>query len=117
MKEGSVEANGLTFRYLEEGEGPLVLLLHGFPDNAMTWDRVMPGLADAGYRAVAPFMRGYPPSEIPADGRYDAAALAGDVAALIDALNDGRPAFVMGHDWGAIATARRIFSRCKAIAA
>jgi len=104
MQQGMVDANGLTFSYLEEGEGPLVLLLHGFPDNASTWDRVMPALAGAGYRTVAPFMRGYPPTDAPADGRYDPAALAGDVAGLIGALNDGEPAFVVGHDWGAMAT-------------
>jgi len=103
MREGSVEANGLRFAYVEEGEGPLVLLLHGFPDNALSWDRVMPALADAGYRAVAPYTRGYPPSEAPADGRYDPAARADDVAGLIDALGGGEPAVVVGHDWGASA--------------
>src|SRR5881396_3267060 len=104
MSEGSVQANGITFTYLEEGEGRLVLLLHGFPDNAATWDRVMPSLVDAGYRTVAPFMRGYPPTAIPSDARYDAAALADDVAGLVDALSPGEPAFVVGHDWGAMAT-------------
>jgi pimeloyl-ACP methyl ester carboxylesterase len=104
MNEGTVQANGLSFAYVEEGEGPLVLLLHGFPDNALTWDRVMPTLAGAGYRCVAPFMRGYPPTQHPADGRFDPAALADDVAGLVDALNGGEPAFVVGHDWGAIAT-------------
>jgi pimeloyl-ACP methyl ester carboxylesterase len=104
MREGSVDANGLRFSYIEQGEGPLVLLLHGFPDNAFTWDRVMPALADSGYRAVAPFTRGYPPTSAPADGRYDPAARADDVAALIDEMNGGEPAFVVGHDWGASAT-------------
>jgi pimeloyl-ACP methyl ester carboxylesterase len=52
-------ANGLSFAYLSEGSGPLVLLLHGFPDTAHSWDRVMPAVAKAGFRAVAPFMRGY----------------------------------------------------------
>jgi pimeloyl-ACP methyl ester carboxylesterase len=104
INEGNVQANGLQFSYLEAGEGPLVLLLHGFPDNALTWDRVMPALVDAGYRAVAPFMRGYPPTTIPADGRYDPAALADDVAGLVDVLNDGEPALVVGHDWGALTT-------------
>jgi pimeloyl-ACP methyl ester carboxylesterase len=104
MLEGSVEANGLKFAYLEEGSGPLVLLLHGFPDNAITWQRVIPALAEHKYRAVAPCMRGYAPTTAPQDGRYDPAALADDVAGLIDALNDGEPAFVVGHDWGASAT-------------
>jgi len=104
MREGSVEAKGLTFAYVEDGEGPLVVLLHGFPDNALTWDRMMPGLAEAGYRAVAPYMRGYPPTEAPSDGRFDSLAQADDVAALVDAMNGGEPAFVVGHDWGASAT-------------
>src|SRR5437773_2551635 len=103
MLERSVEANGLTFAYVEEGDGPLVLLLHGFPDNALSWDRVIPELAAAGYRAVAPYTRGYPPTSAPSDGRYDPAARADDVAALIDELNGGEPAFVVGHDWGASA--------------
>src|SRR5947209_18552057 len=103
MGQGTIRANGLEFAYVEQGDGPLVLLLHGFPDNALTWDRVAPVLADAGYRTVAPFMRGYPPTAQPADGRYDPAALAADIAGLVDALNGGEPAFVVGHDWGAIA--------------
>jgi pimeloyl-ACP methyl ester carboxylesterase len=103
VSEGRVEANGIRFAYLEAGEGPLTLLLHGFPDDAWTWSRQVDALAGEGYRAVAPFMRGYPPTRIPADGRYDAEALAGDVAGLIDALSD-KPAYVVGNDWGAIAT-------------
>src|SRR5437588_12221587 len=104
VKELSVEANGLRFSIIEGGDGPLVLLLHGFPDTAWTWSHVMPSLMAAGYRVVAPFMRGYPPTAIPSDGRYDPAALADDVAGLIDTLNDGEPGFVVGHDWGAMAT-------------
>jgi pimeloyl-ACP methyl ester carboxylesterase len=77
-----------------------VLLLHGFPDNAWTWERHLVSLADGGYRAVAPFLRGYPPTEAPADGRYDARVLADDVASLIHALDD-ESAVVVGHDWGA----------------
>jgi pimeloyl-ACP methyl ester carboxylesterase len=103
MAEGVVEANGIEFAYLEEGEGPLVLLLHGFPDDAYTYEHQLGALADAGYRAVAPFMRGYPPTGPAPDGRYDAVALGDDVAALIGALGDG-PAFVVGNDWGGIAT-------------
>lgn len=62
----------------------------------------MPALAAAGYRAVAPFLRGYPPTTIPADGWYDKATLASDVAALIDALGGGGPVHLVGQDWGAI---------------
>jgi pimeloyl-ACP methyl ester carboxylesterase len=101
MEPKTVTANGLRFGYLERGEGPLVLLVHGFPDTAYTWDKVMPALADAGYRAVAPFTRGYRPTEVPADGAYDVETLARDVLALIDAF--GGSAIVVGHDWGAAA--------------
>ena len=64
MEPKTVTANGLRFGYLERGEGPLVLLVHGFPDTAYTWDKVMPALAEAGFRAVAPFTRGYRPTEV-----------------------------------------------------
>jgi len=97
-----VQANGLRFAYLSEGSGPLVLLLHGFPDTAHSWDRVMPAVARAGFRAVAPFMRGYHPTEIPADGKYDGDTLGADVVALIEALGE-QQAIVVGHDWGALA--------------
>lgn len=104
MREGTIAANGLQFSYLEQGDGPLVLLLHGYPDSARTWSHLMPVLADAGYRAVAPFTRGYPPTEIPGEGQYsDSATLATDARALIEALGDG-PAHVVGHDWGAATT-------------
>lgn len=104
MREGRVRAAGIEFAYLEEGEGPLVLLLHGFPDDARTWSHQMPELAAAGYRAVAPYLRGYPPTEIPAGGYYDSATLARDARELIRALGGGEPALVVGHDWGALAT-------------
>lgn len=101
MLRGEVTANGLRFAYLEAGEGPLVLLLHGFPDNAHTWERQMPALAEAGYRVVAPFLRGYPPTEVPDSGYFDLATLATDVKCLVDALNDGQPCHLVGQDWGA----------------
>src|SRR5213078_1539062 len=94
----TVEANGLRFAYLEQGSGPLVLLLHGFPDTAHTWDRALAELARGGYRAVAPFMRGYFPTAIPSDGRYDADTLGRDALALIEALGE-ESAVVVGHDW------------------
>jgi pimeloyl-ACP methyl ester carboxylesterase len=98
----SVVANGLRFAYLEDGEGPLVLLMHGFPDTAHTWDDVAPRVAAAGFRTVRPFMRGYAPSEIPARDT-DMETLARDVLALIPALGAER-AIVVGHDWGGVAT-------------
>jgi len=102
MKPRFVDANGLRFGYLEQGTGPLVLLVHGFPDTAMTWDRALPALAAAGYRAVAPFTRGYAPTEIPANGAYDSDTLGKDLIALILALG-ADAAIVIGHDWGASA--------------
>ncbi len=99
-----IRANGLEFAYLEEGEGPLVLFLHGFPDTAYSWSHQVPALAAAGYRAVAPYLRGYPPSEIPRDGFYDKGTLVADVAALIRALGGGAPVHLVGQDWGATIT-------------
>ena len=96
-----VHANGLDFACTEQGSGPLVLLLHGFPDTASTWSHQLPVLAAAGYRAVAPNLRGYPPSEIPRDGYYDRATLATDVAELLHQLGGGEPAYLVGQDWGA----------------
>jgi len=100
-----VEANGLRFVALEQGpaDGQLLLCLHGFPDNALTFRNQMPVLARAGYRVVAPYMRGYAPSASSPTGVYQTAALARDAVALIDALAGGRKAVVFGHDWGAMA--------------
>ncbi|MBI2963165.1 MAG: alpha/beta hydrolase [Deltaproteobacteria bacterium] len=103
FKSGSVSANGLRFHYLEAGSGPLVLCLHGFPDHARSFRFQLPALAKAGFRAVAPYLRGYAPSDVPANGPYQSAALARDAAALIDALSPGEPAYLFGHDWGALA--------------
>ena len=97
-----LRANGLDFAYLEKGSGPLVILLHGFPDTARTWEHQMSALADAGYRAVAPYLRGYFPTDIPFDGFYDKATLVNDVAGLIRQLGDGQPVHLVGQDWGAI---------------
>ncbi len=97
-----VDANGLRFAYFEEGEGPLVLLVHGFPDTAHSWDLARPQLARAGYRAVSPFTRGYAPTEIPKTEDFGAETLGRDVLALIEALGESK-AVVVGHDWGASA--------------
>jgi pimeloyl-ACP methyl ester carboxylesterase len=97
-----VEANGLRFGYLEAGSGPLVLLIHGFPDTAYAWDSTRAALAAAGFRAVAPFTRGYAPTDVPQEEAYDSDTLGRDVIALVRALG-GAPAVVVGHDWGASA--------------
>jgi pimeloyl-ACP methyl ester carboxylesterase len=103
FKSGSVRANGIGFHYLEAGSGPLVLCLHGFPDHARSFRLQLPTLAKAGFRAVAPFMRGYAPTDVPPSGPYQAAMLAKDAAALLEALSPKEPAYIFGHDWGAIA--------------
>jgi pimeloyl-ACP methyl ester carboxylesterase len=100
-----VAANGLRHAYHEQapagGKGPLLLLLHGFPDNALSWEHQLPAFAQAGYRVVAPYLRGYPPSEVRAGAYYDRATLAQDIAALIEALSPGEPAYLVAQDWGA----------------
>jgi pimeloyl-ACP methyl ester carboxylesterase len=102
VKRGVIRARGLEFPTLEAGDGPLVLCLHGFPDHKESFRHQLPALAAAGYRAVAPCMRGYAPSAIPADGRYQTAALAEDALAMIDALGHDDAA-IIGHDWGSAA--------------
>ncbi len=97
-----IEANGQQFGYFAEGEGPLVLLLHGFPDTPHTWDEIRPALAAEGYRVVTPFLRGYAPSSIPASDDYGSETLGRDVIALVEALGETQ-AHVVGHDWGAFA--------------
>ncbi len=104
ITKGEVTANGLAFAYLEAGSGPLALCLHGFPDSAWGWRHLLPALAAAGYRAVAPFQRGYAPTAVPADGRYQTGALALDACELHEALGGDADATIIGHDWGAMAT-------------
>lgn len=100
-----ITANGVDFAYLEDGppDGPLALCLHGFPDHALTWEELLPQLADAGFHAVAPWMRGYAPTQVPSDGQYHVSVLGRDVVALADALAPGRDLYLIGHDWGGAA--------------
>lgn len=95
-----VEANGIRFGYLEQGTGPLVMFLHGFPDNAWSYRHQMQVFADAGYRTVAPFLRGYAPTGFPKDELYDPIVLGQDLEALIAALSEDGKATVVGMDWG-----------------
>lgn len=105
IEQGSIAANGVEFAYLATGpaNGPLALCLHGFPDTAHTYRRLLPALAAAGYRAVAPWLRGYAPTSIPEDGRYGGPTLALDAVRLHEALGGGPDAVLIGHDWGATA--------------
>ena len=101
MRHRFVRINGLGVAYLEAGAGPLVVVLHGFPDTAHSFEDLLDRLASAGFHAVAPFLRGYPPTELPADRDYTLRALAGDLIGLVDALGAPKAA-VVGHDWGSV---------------
>ena len=96
-----VRANGLEFGLLEAGTGPLALCLHGFPDSAYTWRYLLPALAEVGFHAVAPFLRGYAPTAVPDDACYGLGALVADAVALHQALDGDGDAVLIGHDWGA----------------
>ncbi|NUU03523.1 alpha/beta fold hydrolase [Herbaspirillum robiniae] len=101
FKQSFVDANNLRFHITQQGEGPLVLLCHGFPETAHAWRHQLAGLARAGYRAVAPDMRGFGLSDSPDEvERYSSFELVGDLVALVDALG-ARNAVIVGNDWGA----------------
>jgi len=105
MRQRTVTVDDVEFCYLECGppDGPLALCLHGFPDTAHTWRHLQPALGDAGFRAVAPWMRGYAPTQVPANGAYQVGALASDACGLHRALGGDDRAVLVGHDWGAFA--------------
>ncbi|HEX2688229.1 MAG TPA: alpha/beta hydrolase [Kofleriaceae bacterium] len=94
-------ANGIRMHIVEQGSGPLVVLLHGFPELSSTWRHQLPALAAAGYHVVAPDQRGYGQTDCPErEDAYTMFHLVGDVIGLLDALGE-RQAVVVGHDWGA----------------
>lgn len=96
-----VDANGLTFPVVDYGSGPVVLLLHGFPDSRFVWRNQIGPLADAGFRVLAPDLRGFGDAPKPTDvAEYRLPTIARDVVALLDALHVDK-ARVVGHDWGA----------------
>jgi pimeloyl-ACP methyl ester carboxylesterase len=102
--ERKLAVNGIELNVIEAGEGPLVVLCHGFPELAYSWRHQIPALAAAGYHVVAPDMRGYGSSSAPAEiEAYDILALCGDMAGLLDAVGEQQASFV-GHDWGANVT-------------
>ncbi|CAN3128010.1 alpha/beta fold hydrolase [Mycobacterium sp. smrl_JER01] len=84
-------------------DGPLALCLHGYPDTAWTWRHMGPALAQRGYRVVAPFTRGYAPTEIPRDNDYHLGALMFDAIALHHELGGNADSVLIGHDWGGLA--------------
>lgn len=97
-----VETNGISMRVAEMGQGPLVVLVHGWPESWYSWRYQLKALSEAGYRAVAPDMRGYGKTDKPAAVEdYDIQQLTADIAGLVDALGE-ESAILVGHDWGAI---------------
>jgi pimeloyl-ACP methyl ester carboxylesterase len=101
MEQRTVTANGIRMRIAQAGAGPLVLLLHGFPESWYSWRHQLPALAAAGFRVVAPDQRGYGATEAPpAVDCYDILHLVDDAVGVLDALGEEQ-AVVVGHDWGA----------------
>ena len=97
-----VRTNGIELNVFEAGSGPLIVLLHGFPECWASWGPQISFLAENGYRVIVPEQRGYGESDAPPNVEaYDTVELAADVAGLIDAYDEG-PAVVIGHDWGCV---------------
>jgi pimeloyl-ACP methyl ester carboxylesterase len=97
----TIEANGIHLHFVEQGEGPLVVLCHGFPESWYSWRHQLPALSAAGFHAVAVDMRGYGQSDRPeAITQYTLLHLVGDMVGLLDALGV-QQAVIAGHDWGA----------------
>jgi pimeloyl-ACP methyl ester carboxylesterase len=96
-----VHVNGVDIAYLDEGEGPAVVLLHGFPDSSYLWRNQIPALVEGGFRVIAPDLRGFGDSSKPQEVEaYGMQTIVNDVVALTMALGVKRP-HVVGHDWGA----------------
>ena len=101
LEEYDITTNGVSLHVTEQGEGPAILFCHGFPDTSYTWRQQMKAVASAGYRAVAPDMRGYGGSTAPEDAMvYTPLHTAGDLVGLLDTLKIPT-AVLVGHDWGA----------------
>ncbi|OVA13439.1 Alpha/beta hydrolase fold-1 [Macleaya cordata] len=97
-----VTVNGINMHIAEKGKGPVVLLVHGFPELWYSWRHQIISLAASGYRAVAPDMRGYGDTDAPTSSHsYTSINIVGDLVALIDSLGQDK-VFVVGHDWGAV---------------
>ena len=96
----TIQANNINLHIAEAGDGPLVVLCHGFPESWYSWRHQIPVLADAGFRVVAPDQRGYGMSDAPESvAAYSILHLTGDIVALVHALGEDQ-AVVVGHDWG-----------------
>src|SRR5262249_21983043 len=101
-----LHAGGMTYAALAWGppDGPLALCLHGYPDTAATWRHLGPYLGERGWRVVAPYLRGYAPTDLAPDGAYQIGALARDARRVYEQSGGDGRAVMIGHDWGAAAT-------------
>jgi pimeloyl-ACP methyl ester carboxylesterase len=100
IRHHQVQTNGISMHVAEAGEGFPVVMCHGFPELWYSWRHQLPALAEAGYRAIAPDMRGYGDSDAPTDPRtYRTSNICADIAGLLDALGEER-CVIVGHDWG-----------------
>ncbi len=98
----TISTNGVDLSVIDEGQGPPVILAHGFPELAYSWRHQIPALVNAGYRVLAPDQRGYGGSSRPeAIADYDIVALTGDLIGVLDDI-DAERAVVVGHDWGSM---------------
>lgn len=109
IEQHRVHLNGIDFAYLaaepaEPDEAPLALCIHGFPDCAHGWRPLLTELAVAGFRAIAPFARGYAPTAVPEDATSPIGAWVADVRAFADRFGGPEPGVLVGHDWGALAS-------------
>jgi len=95
-----VETNGIKMHIAEQGEGPLVVMCHGWPESWYSWRHQLPAIANAGFHAVAPDQRGYGQTDRPEPvDAYNVLQLVGDIVGLVNSI--GGPAVIVGHDWGA----------------
>jgi pimeloyl-ACP methyl ester carboxylesterase len=101
MPERTIATNGIELNVIDEGDGPAVVLCHGFPELAFSWRHQVPALVRAGYRVLAPDMRGFGASSAPSEVEaYDVVTLCEDMCGLLDESGESSAVFV-GHDWGA----------------
>ena len=102
QEELHIHANGVDFVCLAQGSGPLLLLVHGFPDIPQSWSAQIEALTQAGYRVIAPYLPGYLPSRVAEKAFFDKASLVNGIAGLIEAVSPDEKLHYIGQDWGAI---------------
>src|SRR5215510_13226868 len=101
IRQRTIATNGINLHVAEAGEGPLLVLCHGWPESWYSWRHQLPALAGAGFRVIAPDQRGYGQTEAPAPiESYNILNLVGDMVGLLHSLGEGK-AIIVGHDWGA----------------